>query len=124
MSSFMMKRKDYRDDVSVGGRKNLDKLLTSLSNVLYIVEYPHNSIYEFQYEHDIANGAQPDPTTFIAIFEKYFNMSISCFFNSQEIDDGVFNEFENACYNQTMSLCDIQVRHAYGHLLFVEYALL
>lgn len=114
---------NYDDEVSNNGRRNLEKLLSCFMNAMYIFQYPENSIYSYQYEHERLRGATPDPIVFNNILEKHFNMSTTLFFNGDEIDDSIFNAFENDCFNETMMLCDIQVGIIYEHLMSVEYAL-
>ena len=126
MVSYMLKSEDEDDipNVTSEGVENLKRLLTSLMDIIEIIENPKASTYSFKYEHDVLTGAAPTEDSFRNIVNKHFNMTVSEFFSAEEIIvKDIFNNFENDCFNEALYICDYDVRTACAHLSFLEYCL-
>ena len=111
MSSFLLDDGHFLCDVPLNddGARNLLYLINILEEVVYVLEYPEDSICWLTYHNDRLDGVQPDDKVFPRIVKKYFQMMVADFFNRQITDDKFM-----------ASLCYEQVKHVYGLVLYFE----
>lgn len=102
------------------GKRNVDKLLTSVETINFVVEYPSESIkwLDVQFEDN-----QPCDSTFPNMFQKYFYDMTLDEFLSKHIVDKVFQDFENACIQYCSKLSPEQLESVYRNLMYLDSCL-
>ena len=121
--TFLFSNHGQYDDVcSTNGQTNLTNIISSMETVLYMLEYPLESVFWGNYQHDQLYGVLPNLDAFRNIVLKHFDMGVSSFFQGDEVADEIFNDFTDECCTSSSSLSYSQVKAVYENLLLIDYS--
>jgi hypothetical protein len=119
MSLFLLDKDHYYEDINTHGWKNLISFLDAMDMVIYVLEYPEDSVCWLRFHNDRLDGMQPTESALSAIVNRYFTMSIVDFFSKEIIDD-TFDNFLEECFKSCASLSYPQVFEMYQQMLFIH----
>lgn len=113
--------KPYEDSALINNdvaRVNVDNLLHSLELVLFLVEYPSQSIYYEEFRDARDMGKYPDDVTLPPIFEKYFSIPLNNFLTNTYTLSRL-TDFEEECIKTFSSISFDQLYASYQELLIL-----